>query len=516
MFGIGKRDKNMNPDLYQIQRAKEDYVLVHDHFTANPELLDDVTTRCIYNSLMAVETPESLEHWLNAIAKTDLSLDNVKELPSGVMWENILGHYERLVRGLSEEERALLAKDMAAIRNAGYADYFNRDIMKLGYDMLSAKEQHRDAIIILNDQIDNHVAIGADADKLFEQFGWQTATVEVGGSRLSLMPICDDILQIKGLFNFHLTETSVDLLDIRVSDPMEAQLSIAQQTIDAFRRRVDGEEVIFPIKDLKYNTFKRGIEHAYRYPFVEKTGDSLTLFRSDAVRESVVKGQSWNVCLEKVPMLTTLAQHLHLLMHDAEKRESLIGMGAMTNCDIRSLLSFEDFKAQQKRNPLKRILIDQGSFYESYQADAVSLAREFRLPLWSRDCGIYGEVPMLLVSSQMAGYVLDMCDDVVAVKPRINDRVSRMYLKPSYLNDFLQMAEAFENPGIFVKKDGSYAVSASRDGVELPMREIPKEMGDRYMNMSDGLAKKVYLNGILHTAYDKVQRQDNPLTLQIK
>ena len=123
---------------------------------------------------------------------------------------------------------------------------------------------------------------------------------------------------------------------------------------------------------------------------------------------------------------------------------------------------------------------------------------------------------MLLVSSQMAGYALDMCDDVVAVKPRINDRVSRMYLKPSYLNDFLQMAEVFENPGIFVKKDGSYAVSASRDGVELPMREIPKEMGDRYMNMSDGLAKKVYLNGILHTAYDKVQRQDNPLTLQIK
>ena len=41
MFGIGKRDKNMNPDLYQIQRAKEDYVLVHDHFTANPELFSD-------------------------------------------------------------------------------------------------------------------------------------------------------------------------------------------------------------------------------------------------------------------------------------------------------------------------------------------------------------------------------------------------------------------------------------------------------------------------------------------
>ena len=34
--------------------------------------------------------------------------------------------------------------------------------------------------------------------------------------------------------------------------------------------------------------------------------------------------------------------------------------------------------------------------------------------------------------------------------------------------------------------------------------------------MSDGLAKRVYLNGILHKAYEKVQLQDNPITLQIK
>ena len=505
-----------SPDIFLVQQAKEDYVLVHDFYQSHLELLRDLTTKCVYDSLMAIDSPEGLERWLKAIGNTELSMANAPKLSGGIHWENALGHYEQLLYRLSREERALLAMSMTEIRDKGYSHYFEVERAKLMFEALILKGSHPDEIVILNDQTDNHVAVGEDADLLFEKFGWQTATVEVGGSQLSLMPICDDILQIKDLFNFHLTETSVDLLDIRVSDPMEAQLSIAQQTIDAFRRRVDGEEVIFPIKDLKYNTFKRGIEHAYRYPFVEKTGDSLTLFRSDAVRESVVKGQSWNVCLEKVPMLTTLAQYLHLLMHDAEKRESLIGMGAMTNCDIRSLLSFEDFKAQQKRNPLKRILIDQGSFYESYQADAVSLAREFRLPLWSRDCGIYGEVPMLLVSSQMAGYVLDMCDDVVAVKPRINDRVSRMYLKPSYLNDFLQMTEVFENPGIFVKKDGSYAVSASRDGVELPMREIPKEMGDRYMNMSDGLAKKVYLNGILHTAYDKVQRQDNPLTLQIK
>lgn len=515
MFGIGKRMENMNPDYYKIQRAKEDYVLVHEHFTSHPELLDDITTRCIYKSLMAVESPENLENWLKAIAKTMLSLDHASCLPPGVTWENTLGHYEQLVRSLSEEERALLAVDMAEIRKGGYAEYFNRDIVTLFSEAAQAKECHPDDVIILYDQIDNHVAVGNDADKLFERFGWQTATAEVDGSRMSVMPISDDVLCAKGLFDFHLSETKVDLLDIRLIDPREAELSIAQQTIDAFRRGLPDEEVVFPINDIKYHTVKRGIEHVCHYPFVEKSGDSLSLFRSDAVRESVVIGQSWNVSLDRIPMLTSLAEYLHLLMHDLDKRERLLGMGALTNCNLRSLLSYEDYLVHKGRDPRKRILLDQGSFYATYQDDAVSLAREFHHSLWSRDCGIHGEIPMLVMSPLKAGYVIDLCDDVVVMKPKINDRMGRMCLWPSPLNEFLQMEEVFQDVGVFVKKDGRYAVRASLGDSPLPMCEIPKEMGDRYMNMSDGLAKDVYLNGILHTAYDRIQRQDNPLTLQI-
>ena len=506
----------MNPDYYQIQRAKEDYVLVHEHFSAHPELLDDITTKVIYKSLMAVESPENLENWLKAIAKTTLSFGNASDLPTGVTWENVLGHYEQLVRSLSEEERVLLAGDMAEIRRSGYAEYFNRDIVTLFSEAAKAKENHPDDIIILYDQIDNHVAVGNDADKLFERFGWQTATADVNGSRLSVMPISDDVLCTKGLFDFHLLETAVDLLDIRLIDPREAELSIAQQTVDAFRRGLPVEEMVFPIKDIQYHTVKRGIEHAYHYPFVEKSGDSLSLFRSDAVRESVVIGQSWNVSLDRIPMLTSLAEYLHLLMHDMEKRNQVLGIRGKANSDISSFISYEEYTMLQKMYPGKRLLIDQGSFLETYQDDAVSIAREFHHPLWSRDCGTYGLATMLMLSPQMAGYVTDLCEDVAIVKGWMSDKIDNMRLRPSHLNDFLQMEEVFQDVSIFVKKDGHYAVSATLDGSPLPMYEIPKEMGDRYMIMPDGLAKKVYLNGILHTAYDRMRRQDNPLTLQIK
>ena len=513
------RIEKMPPNFYLIQKLKEDYVLVHAHYQAHPELLHDPATRSIYESLMAVKTPDDLDRWLDAIAKTDLSLGNgetsQKGLPIGVTWENALGQYEQLLKRLTNAQRIAFVKELWEIRKGGYENYFNKDILKLASDAAKVKEDHPDDIIILYDLIDNLLAIGEDADKLFERFGWQTATAEVGGTRMSVMPISEDVLRIGGLFDFRLSETMVDMINIHVTDPLEAELSLAQQTIDAFRRGLPDGNLVFPVKDIKYNAVRSGIEHAYHYPFVEKSGDTLSLFRSDAVRESVVMGQSWNVSLDRIPMLTSLAECFHILMHDMERRERLIGMGALTNNDIRSLLSYEDYQLHKKRNPQKRVLMDQGSFFEAYQADAVSLAREFHHSLWSRDCGIHGEVPMLVLSPMKVGYVLDLCDDVVVVKPRIHDRMGKMYLRPSHLNDCLQMEEVFQDPGIFVKKDGHYAVRASLDGSQLPMREISKEMGDRYMNMSDGLAKKVYLNGILHTAYDGMLRQDNPLTLHI-
>ena len=199
MIDIEKKNTGMKLDYYLLQQAKEEYVMIHGHFSSHPELLRDFTTRCVYDNLMAVKTPEDLEQWLNSIAKTELSLDNAPAMSNGVSWDNLLGRYEHLVRFLSTEKRAMLAEDMVAIRTGGYEKYFNKDAMTLLSD--ASKEMCKDfnSVVILSDQLDNHVAVEADADYLFEKFGWQTATVEVGDERMSIMPLCDDIIQADGM-----------------------------------------------------------------------------------------------------------------------------------------------------------------------------------------------------------------------------------------------------------------------------------------------------------------------------
>ena len=52
-----------------------------------------------------------------------------------------------------------------------------------------------------------------------------------------------------------------------------------------------------------------------------------------------------------------------------------------------------------------------------------------------------------------------------------------------------------------LKKDGGYAVRAKLYGSMLPMRDISKETGCRYMRMPEGLDKRIFLNSILYKTY---------------
>lgn len=489
------------PNYLQIQRAKEDYVQLHDFYEAHEELLGDETAGRLYASLMNVNTPERLQQWQEDISKSSLSLGGKNPLSQGVRWENLLGHYELTLKQLSPDDRDTVAFELPKIRKNGFSLYFNRNMATLCSEASNARLKNEETIAILYDQIDNHVAVGEDAERLFELFGWQTATASVGEEKMSVMPICDDILLISGLFNFQQAETMVDLMDIRVDDPMEAELSIAQQTIDAFRRKFK-EDLLFPAEGLRHYSVSHCIEHEYTYPFVEKKGDTLSLIRSDAKYESVVSGQSWNVNRERIPLITSLAEYLHLLMHDRQRQSEIIGESGRVWSDLQSRIVLDEyFDAKSVFFDEQRLLMDHGAFFEAYEDDAVSLARQLHLPLWTRHRSDVGDVQMLILSPDLADIAMSINDDVTVMKAQRIEEKKNLRLLPSFLNDCLLLDEKYQNGSVLTKKDGGYAVRASDNGRALPMKDIPKEIGERYMAISGKMAKRVYLNGIMHSAY---------------
>lgn len=501
------------PNYLKIQKAKEDYVQLHDFYASHEELLGDETAGRLFASLMDVGTPEQLRRWQEDIAGSSLSLHNGHPLTRGVKWENLLGHYDLHLREMTAEDKETLAFELPKIRENGFGHYFNRNMATLFSEAANARLKKGEVIAILYDQIDNHIAVGEDADRLFELFGWQTATATVGDKQMSVMPISDDILLTSGMFDFQLAETLVDMMDIRVDDPMEAELSIAQQTIDAFRRKFKGD-LLFHAEGLRHSSIQQCIEHEHTYPFVEKKGDELSLIRSDARYETVVSGQSWNVCRERIPLVTSLAECLHMLMHDRLLQSEVIGERGRVWCDLQSRAVLDEYAEAKSRHGGQRLVMDHGAFFEAYGDDAVSLARQLHLPLWSRVSSCGPDVQMLMLSPDVADIATSIHDDVVEEKARSIDELKDMRLRPSCLNDFLQLDERYQDGSVLTKKDGGYAVRASCDGKTLPMKDIPKEEGDRYMNMPDGLARKICLNGILHDAYkehDKKKQNDQSI-----
>ena len=108
------------PNYLLIQKAKEDYVQLHDFYAEHEELLNDEIAYWLYESLMMVSTPDQLRQWLEDIGNSSLSLEGCNPLTNGVKWENLLGHYGLLLKRLSPEERETLAFELPKIRENGF------------------------------------------------------------------------------------------------------------------------------------------------------------------------------------------------------------------------------------------------------------------------------------------------------------------------------------------------------------------------------------------------------------
>ena len=88
----------MKIDYSLLQYMKECYALLYVYYLYQPGLLRDFTTKCLYDALMAVKTEEDLEKWLQAIAKTDLTLSDDYDPMEDAVCTNFLGLYERSLR----------------------------------------------------------------------------------------------------------------------------------------------------------------------------------------------------------------------------------------------------------------------------------------------------------------------------------------------------------------------------------------------------------------------------------
>lgn len=214
-----------------VNMLKRQLLDVYEKYAEQPELLQNVFVKFAFDRLVKVSTVEEFKQWRSDISELNLGFDNVNgiQIQDSVM--------ERLDDIAASADDKSLTEFIIWKRNLtpdswGQVRMQNRMNVRR---IKAALSTGYDAHIVLFRYGKQWAAIGADADRIFELFSWQTGFVNDDDSFISWITI--NKYGYKVLLE---SEYSIKVIDIGKVDVVsvaftEDMLSSAQQFLDYLR-----------------------------------------------------------------------------------------------------------------------------------------------------------------------------------------------------------------------------------------------------------------------------------------
>lgn len=273
----------------------------------NPELLDDPAINEAYEALKTVTEDCEMRQWRNLMRVLGLSYSTTDDVEHK---DNILGELDDLV------SRADWNVMFDFLKFKSTFDPFCWDeIEEKNYRLINSiqqmAERSYDVHIIIRCGF-QWVAVGNDADRLFEIFGWQTSTVYNGEEDVSYMFISDYGLKV--LMD---SEYSVKMLHLEneeykdgifISDSFNEDLVCAnQQMIDYLRLPMRKQAGLARFASEKASFFipKSGYDYLVNYHLNIFEDKVVTI--SDDFKEIVLAdGNSWRLDEVGLPYLLNI------------------------------------------------------------------------------------------------------------------------------------------------------------------------------------------------------------------
>ena len=491
-------------DHYKIRKLKDEFVLVHGFYGENKQLLKDPTTRTLYKSLMSVSTLKELKNWMSAIQKTELAKIRHGASKSAYSY-NLLGSFLKRAKEMEDKELECAVSAINDLRKADFEIGYNEDVLLLEKESDMFHVFQPNSILVFKDMNGECMAIGRDAEKLFEEYGWQTATIDIPGRKIPAVLMHEKCQTILPKQETVFCPTEANIGHIQFADGLEVDMSHAQQMIDVFRAWYHKEPLILSTGGLKFYTMVDGVDEEFDFPFISVSKENIELYRSNAKTYQVVDGRIWNVHQDNYALIADIAHFLEFLMHvrdDDDDWENVISSEYQLKEASQSILAYNEYVSAKEQYPEEIVMLEHDGFFTSYDEDAIRLARALNQGLWFRDVS-GGLVPMVVVPARVKDAMSDTLKNlsVHVVEPEEPDYIDRMALCPSFLEGGIRTDVPFKDATVFKLKDGKFAVRATLEGTMMPVKKIPWRMATYFLNEKEGLIKETCLKAILLWAY---------------
>ena len=380
---------------------------------------------------------------------------------------------------------------------------FSDDIRALRRQREKGLKGDSDAIALF-EHGDNWFAFENDADHIFEKMGWQTSAKLMDEGAVSWMNI--GYSGLSALYDAGLNvkllkpEFGISIADWSSMEDYKAnRLALSQQAIDYLRLDNQNKEAIVNLGMFPVYSEEDGIRALVQVSFVRFAHQDVSLITENGQSIDLVNGQNWNIA-GGMYYIISVGDMLEARQADIEHALKHYDSIEMQNqLKMQDLLEEYGRAASQYR--YDHVVMEQDDFYEAFSDDAVSMAKKYELPLWDRDAGNGQMVPVVMLDMKQIDRVLSTADDVLIEESNIKESRNDVILKPSPLNEGMHSELKFNESGIKKTRSGDFMVWARMNGVELPDREIARELGVRYSRLTGGAEKDAVLKTVLQQSY---------------
>lgn len=295
-----------------LNMMKHQLLSIYQTFTDIPKLLNDPAVSKGYETLLSVTDDDELLQWRKYIADLGLSFANTDGMERS---QNVLGELDDLVSKANYNTIVDFIKWKCSFDPSEWeqVDEHNGELVKKIHAVASRDYDVHIVIILCALQ---WVAIGNDADRLFEIFGWQTSSVYDGEKHVSFMFISDYGFEVLKKSGYSIQ--TIDLADEESEDDVFFSDSFTEDMVAQYQQHVDYMRLLAREK-AEFKTFMTGSQsfvlpklgyNAIVNSRLSIGEDTVTAVLDDGSEVLIADGHSWRLDDIGLPYLLSLGKQL--------------------------------------------------------------------------------------------------------------------------------------------------------------------------------------------------------------
>ena len=294
-----------------VNLLRKQYLNILDFYAGNKQLLDDKELLKAYQTLLSVTSVEEFKLWRKLLKDYGLSFTDVEGIPQK---SNLLGILDDYAEGANNKILSVFVRWKLGFNPEKWTEteQWNRELVDI---LLKVTQREEDVHIVIfpcgNPDAKRWAAIGQDADRLFEVFGWQTGHVEATTGPVSWMFINAYGLEVLRQSGYSIQVRDFGEFDILSMAFEEDSVTSLQQFIDYLRMmdQLAGEQVRF-LKKIRPVIYPHPGYNELTQAYIEFNKDFVVAKFDNGKKVTLADGKNWNLNGHAKPFAVQLGAEL--------------------------------------------------------------------------------------------------------------------------------------------------------------------------------------------------------------